>query len=240
MSHHTHPDGGTCSRCDHHSEVGYGDVGSGPGHEPAEAVEGRDDRPHSRCRPSVDRRQVVLDRRQVLLGGTAVLATLAGCGSGDGEAPDPVTLTTDDSCDVCGMVIPNHPGPSTEIFYADQQPSGHDNPARFDSTWEAFEYDFDRDWTVEAFYVTDYSSVEWSISEAGGDRLISTHPEASAFVDAEDVTFVVGSEIKGAMGRDLIAFSERADAESFRDDYGGSLTTFDDVTPETIAQMRQG
>jgi nitrous oxide reductase accessory protein NosL len=233
MTHHAHPDGETCSRCDHHGEVSSGDVGFGPGHEPSETVKGRDDRSHHRSRPGVG-------RRQVLLGGTAVLAALAGCGSGDGETPEPVTLTTDDSCDVCGMVIPNHPGPSTEIFYADQQPSGHDNPARFDSTWEAFEYDFDRDWSVEAFYVTDYSSVDWSLSEAGGDRLISTHPDASAFVDAEDVTFVVGSEIKGAMGQDLIAFSERADAESFRDDFGGSLAGFDDVTPETIAQLRQG
>jgi copper chaperone NosL len=228
MCQHSHPDGGTCSG---------GDLpdggGSGPGHEQARAVRNRPDRPRPEGLPSVG-------RRHVLIAGTAVLASLAGCGSGDGDVPDPVTLTTDDSCEVCGMVIPNHPGPSTEVFYADQQPSGHDNPARFDSTWEAFQYDFDRDWTVEAFYVTDYSTVEWSLSEAGGDRLISTHPDASAFVEAEDVTFVVGSEIKGAMGRDLIAFSERADAESFRDDHGGSVAGFDEVSPETVAQLGQG
>jgi len=228
MSQHTQPDGGTCSHCDHPDGVD-----SSSGHEQAGAVRNQPDRPRSRSMP-------IVDRRQVLLGGTAVLAALAGCGSGDGDVPEPVTLTTDDSCEVCGMVIPNHPGPSTEIFYADQQPSGHDNPARFDSTWEAFEYDFERDWSVDAFYVTDYSAVDWSLSEAGGDRLISTHPEASAFVDAETVTFVVGSEIKGAMGRDLIAFSEQSDAESFRDEYGGSLAGFDDVTPETIAQLSQG
>jgi nitrous oxide reductase accessory protein NosL len=181
-------------------------------------------------------------RRQVLLGGTALLAALAGCGSGSGAAPDPITLTTDDQCDVCGMVIPNHPGPSTQIFYADERPSGHDNPARFDSTWEAFQYNFDRldeGWSVDAFYVTDYSSVDYSVSQEGGDSIISTHPEAEAFVDAEEVTFVVGSEVKGAMGRDLIAFSEEGDAESFSDEYGGSLTTFDDVTRETIAQLGQ-
>jgi len=141
---------------------------------------------------------------------------------------------------VCGMVIPNHPGPSAEIFYADERPSGHDNPARFDSTWEAFQYDFergDRGWTREAFYVTDYSAVDYSVTEEGGDRVISTHPEAEAFADVESVTFVVGSAVKGAMGRDLIAFTERGDAESFADEYGGSLAAFDEVTPETIAQL---
>ena len=140
------------------------------------------------------------------------------------------------------MVIPNHPGPSAEIFYADNRPSEHDNPARFDSTWEAFQYNFDRldrGWSVAAFYVTDYSSVDYSLSDSDGDTLISTHPDADAFVDAAGATFVVGSDVKGAMGRDLIAFSEAADAESFRDEHGGSLSEFDDVSRETIAQLRQ-
>ncbi|WP_436930778.1 nitrous oxide reductase accessory protein NosL [Halosimplex halobium] len=180
-------------------------------------------------------------RRPLLVGGAVTLAGLAGCGSSDsGEAPEPVGLTTEDRCDVCGMVIPNHPGPSAEIFYADSRPSGHDNPARFDSTWEAFQYDFqrrDRGWETEAFYVTDYSAVDYSVREAGADLVISTHPDAAAFVDAESVSFVVGSEVKGAMGRDLIAFSERSDAESFADEYGGSLAGFDDVSRETIAQL---
>lgn len=172
----------------------------------------------------------------------ATLLPLAGCGSESADQPNPVTLTTEDQCDVCGMVIPNHPGPSAEIFYAENRPSDHDNPARFDSTWEAFQYNFerlDRGWSVAGFYVTDYSSVEYSLSSSDGDTLISTHPEAEAFVDAESVTFVVGSAVKGAMGRDLIAFSDSGDAESFRDEHGGSLVEFGDVSRETIAQLRQ-
>lgn len=186
-----------------------------------------------------------MPRRRVLAGGAALLAAgVAGCQSSspDGSVPDPVTLTEADQCEVCGMVIPNHPGPSAEVFYEDERPSGHDNPARFDSTWEAFQYNFDRldqGWSVAAFYVTDYSSVDYTVSTAGGDELISTHPEASAFVDAEEVTFVVGSAVKGAMGQDLIAFSAESDAESFRSEYGGSLATFDEVTRETIVRLEQ-
>jgi nitrous oxide reductase accessory protein NosL len=187
-------------------------------------------------------------RRRTVLGGLGAVgaAALAGCSGtentgteGTGDVPGAVTLTEGDTCEVCGMNIVNHPGPSTEIFYPDNQPSGHENPARFDSTWEAFQYDFerrDRGWNTAAFYVTDYSAVDYSVSEEGGDSVISTHPEAEAFADAESVTFVVGSAVKGAMGRDLIAFAERGDAESFADEYGGSLAAFDEVTPETIAQ----
>jgi nitrous oxide reductase accessory protein NosL len=183
-------------------------------------------------------------RRAVLAGaGTVATAALAGCtgGGGNGEdVPEPITLTSEHTCDVCGMVVPNHPGPSAEIFYRDEQPGGHANPARFDSTWEAFQFDFDRrdrGWERVVFYVTDYSAVEYELFEEGGDTLVSTHPEASAFTVAERVTFVVDSAVKGAMGRDLVGFSSRDDAESFRADHGGDLLTLGDVTREVIAQL---
>lgn len=184
----------------------------------------------------------VASRRQVLASAGGGLAlVLAGCGGDTQQAtPDPITLTTDHTCDVCGMVIPNHPGPSTEIFYADQEPSGHANPARFDSTWEAFQFDFerrDRGWERVAFYVTDYSAVEYELFEEGGDTLVSTHPEASAFTAAEQVTFVVDSEVKGAMGRDLVGFSSRDDAESFQSTHGGDLLALGDVTRDVVAQL---
>ena len=179
---------------------------------------------------------------------TGAVLALAGCaqiGNRDGattseNVPGAVTLTTDDACEVCGMIIPNHPGPTTEIFYPGKQPSGHENPARFDSTWEAFNYDFerqDRGWTRAVMYVTDYSAVDYRLFEEQGDTMISTHVNAEDFVAARKVTFVAGSEVKGAMGKDLIAFSEESDAQSFNDEWGGELVTVDDVTPELIAQL---
>jgi nitrous oxide reductase accessory protein NosL len=186
--------------------------------------------------------------RRTVLGGVATLGVtaLAGCsalsGGGGGDAPAPITLTQEHSCDVCGMVIPNHPGPSAEIFYPGREPAGHANPARFDSTWEAYQFDFERrdeGWEAAAFYVTDYSSVDYRTFTEGGDTLISTHPEAEAFGSAEAVTYVVGSEAKGAMGRDLVGFTDRGDAESFRDKHGGQLMSHGDVTPATIASLGQ-
>lgn len=186
-----------------------------------------------------------MTRRAVLAAVLGASVGLAGCSGteSDGEVPEPVSLTQSDECEVCGMVIPNHPGPSTEIFYADQQPSGHDNPAVFDSTWEAFQYDFDRQdrgWSRQVFYVTDYTAVEYELITDAGDTLISTHPDAASFAEAGSVTFVVGSEVKGAMGRDLIAFSDSDEAAQFREEWGGDLLAFDDVARETIAQLGRG
>ncbi|MFB6202481.1 MAG: nitrous oxide reductase accessory protein NosL [Halorhabdus sp.] len=182
-------------------------------------------------------------RRRVLGAvGAATTLGLAGCLSA--QTPDPVTLTDDDACDVCGMIIPHHPGPSAEIFYRNKDPSGHDNPARFDSTWEAFEYDFDRrdrGWTRAAFYVTDYAAVDYEVRTEAGTQLISTHPQRSAFIDAlsASVTFVVGSSVEGAMGQDLIGFSDEADAEAFRGEYGGNLVAFGEVTRSMVGQLSQ-
>ena len=182
-----------------------------------------------------------LTRRRVLAAiGAGATISVAGCLSA--QTPDPVTLGTDDACDVCGMIISQHPGPSAEVFYQEEKPSDHDNPARFDTTWEAFQYDFerrDRGWTRTTFYVTNYSSVDDDIFSDAGTTFISTHPAAEAFTPASDVTFVVGSSVEGAMGRDLIAFSDDEDATDFAAEYGGSEAEFDDVTRSTIAELAQ-
>jgi copper chaperone NosL len=207
---------------------------------------------HSECGNHSEATGRSVTRRRVLGETGAAVATaatggLAGCLSGGGgsggggeDAPDPVTLDESDSCDVCGMVIPNHPGPTAEIFYADEEPNGHPNPARFDSTWEAFQFDFerrDRGWNREAFYVTDYSAVEYDLVADGGDTLVTTHPDADAFAAAGDVTFVVGSAVVGAMGRDLIAFGDDGDAEAFQSEHGGDLAGFGDVTAAMVASL---
>lgn len=173
-------------------------------------------------------------------GSAAALAGCTGGTGGDGPAPEPITLTRADTCDACHMVIPIHPGPTAQIFYRDHQPEGHDNPARFCSCWEAFSSLFEHeqmDWEATVFYVTDYSSVDYTINEANGAVFISSHPEASAHANAADLFYVIGSEAKGAMGSDLLPFSVRDDAAAFADERGGEVVTYDDVTPALIGQL---
>jgi nitrous oxide reductase accessory protein NosL len=178
-------------------------------------------------------------RRHAIAATVGITAGLAGCLGGDGsDAPAAVTLSEEATCDVCGMVISQHPGPTAEIFYADRRPGGHDNPARFDSTWEAFQFDFEReDWSREAFYVTDYAAVDYEIRTDGDQQVISTHYDAASFVDATTVTFVAGSSVVGAMGEDLIGFADEAEAESFQAEHGGEIVGFDEVTPELLSTL---
>lgn len=199
--------------------------------------------PHGSIRRDQSVDPITATRRRVLLAGAgAATVSVAGClGTGGGsEPPDAVTVSEGATCDVCGMVIRQHPGPTAEIFYRDQEPNGHDNPARFDSVWEAYQYEFEKekaDWADVAFYVTDYSAVTYETSTDGDDTLISRHYEAPSFAAVDDVVYVVGSEVKGTMGRDLLGFSDRSDAEAFQSEWGGSLTPHDGVTPEIVAGL---
>jgi len=185
-----------------------------------------------RCHP--------ISRRLLLRTGGAGLAVgLAGCLGGP-STPAPVALTNGVACDVCGMIIEKHPGPDGQIFYRDRSPEGHDNPARFDSLKQCFfPYYLEhqqRGWTATGLYVTDYSSVEYTLQTEAGETYISSHPEADAFASAKELSYVVGSDIVGAMGPDFIPFSDRAEADDFAADYGGTVLAFADIDESVIGR----
>jgi nitrous oxide reductase accessory protein NosL len=180
-------------------------------------------------------------RRTVLrVGGGVAIPALAGCmGGGGGETPDPVALTDSKSCDVCGMVIEKHPGPDGQIFYRNNSPDAHDNPAWFDALKQCyFPYKLEHEqlgWEIAAAYVTDYSAVDYTVS-GNGEQYISSHPEADAFGPAAEMSYVVGSSVKGAMGDDFVPFSSPDDAASFADEYGGDVVAYGEIDEGLIGR----
>jgi nitrous oxide reductase accessory protein NosL len=184
-----------------------------------------------------------VSRRTVLGASGALAATaLAGCLGGDGgdSAPPAITIGSGDACDNCGMVIANHPGANGQIFWEDHAPAEHDAPFRFDALKQClFPHLFenrDQGRTPAAIYVTDYSAVEYSVSSSDDAPYISSHPEAEAFAPARDLSYVVGSEVNGAMGADFVPFSDAGDADAFAGEYGGEVVSFDDITPALVGR----
>lgn len=190
-------------------------------------------------------RPAPLSRRAVLrAGGAAAAVGLAGCSSLTGESceyetdPAATALTDQKRCDECGMVIDQHPGPVGQIFYCNNEPESHANPAWFDALNPClFDYHFskeDQDWSPTAIYVTDYSSVDWEVYTEDGEQFISSYVEAEAFAPARDLTYVARSDVKGAMTTAIVPFGDEGDAEAFSDEYGGELLAFEDVTPALV------
>jgi hypothetical protein len=75
-----------------------------------------------------------------------------------------------------------------------------------------------RDWTAEVVYVTDYSTVDYELTTRNGETYISTHTAAESFERAPDVRYVAGN----------------SDLEAFREEHGGDVVEFSDITPESI------
>lgn len=181
-----------------------------------------------------DRDSPVSRRTALVAGASAAAVALAGCTSfGGGSAPDPIALDAGQACDNCGMIVQKHPGPVGQVFFEDNSPEGHGNPAYFDALKQCmFPYRLEREsrgWTVAAQYVTDYSAVDYDVTTEGGDTYVSSHVEADAFAPAEELYYVVESVVNGAMGPDFVPFSGASDATAFADEYGGDVVEYGDI-----------
>lgn len=165
--------------------------------------------------------RTTLHRRTLV--GVIASAGLAGCLGGFSEDPEPIALTGQRECDNCGMIVSDHPGPVGQIYFSDDDPEGG-RPGQFCSSTCAYTYRFEQEdagRTVEVMYLTDYSIVDQEVREEGGDVLFSSHVEADAFAAIDGLTVVAGSDVVGAMGPELIPFSDEGDVESFQETYGG-------------------
>jgi nitrous oxide reductase accessory protein NosL len=130
-------------------------------------------------------------------------------------APGPV-----DKCPVCGMFVAKYPDWVAQVRFTD----GH--TAFFDGVKDLCKFYFDighyrperATAGVGAVYVTDYYTLEPIAAEA-------------AF-------FVVGSNVYGPMGHELIAFAAEDQAREFlRDHRGREILRFEAVTPDVVRSL---
>lgn len=190
---------------------------------------------HDACTPPVS-------RRRVLAGASAVaVASVAGCLGGNGDAaPAAVAISDAAACDECGMVISKHPGPNAELYWQGLEPEGRDAPFWFDSLKQCFFPHYfegrDADRTLDAAYVTDYSAVEYAVNTQEGASYITSHTGADSLADATTLSYVVESDVQGAMGPDFVPFSDDADAEAFAGEHGGSVVAFDEISPTLVGK----
>ncbi|RKD88976.1 nitrous oxide reductase accessory protein NosL [Halopiger aswanensis] len=194
-------------------------------------------------------------RRAALIGAALTgLGTLAGClggGSGGGESmSDPITIESEMQCDNCTMTIGDYPGPAGQSFYEDAaavlgsgsaggEGDDQDRPAQFCSSRCTYNFTFENEseQEPEVSYLTDYSAVDYEIDTGGDEPEISRHLDADGFAPATDLTFVVDSEVRGAMGASLIGFSDGDDADSFQEEYGGDRYEHDEINRELIQSL---
>lgn len=151
----------------------------------------------------------------VTMAATAEPATV----SGEGVEPRPPGPR--DRCSVCGMFVAPHADWAAQVVF-------EDGPrAFFDGAKDLFTYLLSRDrylpevrqLDIVAVYVTDYYEV--------------------TPIPAREAFFVVGSDVLGPMGHELVPHADREAADEFLRDHGGrQIVTFDEVTRALLQSLR--
>ncbi len=129
----------------------------------------------------------------------------------------PVTATQADKCPVCGMFVAKYPDFLAQIIFTD---GSH---ALFDGAKDMFKYFFDLKKYNAAKQRSDIASI--SVMD-----YYSMKP-----IDGQTAWYVIGSDVFGPMGRELIPFQQEMEAKEFAKDHlGKQILRFDEVTPALI------
>jgi copper chaperone NosL len=144
-----------------------------------------------------------------------LFAPLAGAAEKAPPAP-----TAKDKCPVCGMFVAKYPDWTMVILFKD---GSH---AFFDGAKDLFKYMLDmkrydpkkRTADIKTALVKDYYRL--------------------SFIDARTAWYVLGSDVYGPMGRELIPMEKEADAREFLNDHKGKkILRYGDVTREVIKSL---
>jgi len=128
--------------------------------------------------------------------------------------------TARDKCPVCGMFVAKYPDWLAAVSLRD---GSH---VYFDGAKDMFKYLQDmkkydpgrRPEDIEVIAVMDYYTLNW--------------------IDARTSWYVLGSDVYGPMGRELIPLEREADAREFMKDHKGlKIIRYSEVTPEVIKTL---
>ncbi|WP_246832460.1 nitrous oxide reductase accessory protein NosL [Thioclava sp. DLFJ4-1] len=167
-------------------------------------------------------------RRQMLKRAAALAAALSlgpGLSPARADAPtlDLPPPGPGDTCPVCGMFVYKYPEWVTTVLYAD----GYAD--HFDGAKDYFKYMFDMEKYALGRKADQITGM--GVTEYYGLKLI----------DAREALYVVGSDVLGPMGHELVPLMNAVDAQDFmRDHKGQKLLRHDEVTPELIDALDQG
>jgi copper chaperone NosL len=140
-----------------------------------------------------------------------------------GESAAPLLpVKSDTRCPVCGMFVGKYPQWLSQVRLSDG------TVAAFDGVKDLAAYAF----SPQAFGAAPGAVV---VDVAVRDYY------SQAWTDGRKAAYVLGSDILGPMGHELIPFSSRAAAENFmRDHHGQEMLDFTAISPPLIESLRKG
>jgi copper chaperone NosL len=125
-------------------------------------------------------------------------------------------------CPVCGMFVAKYPQWLTQINMSD-------------GSVEVF--DGVKDMLAYYFSPQQFGAADGAVA---GELLVRDY-YSQDWIDGKKAIFVLGSDVYGPMGHELIPFASQVGAESFfKDHHGSKIYSFSEITPEIIESLRKG
>ena len=151
-----------------------------------------------------------------VLCGLVILVLAEAAVSGPGLEVDP-----NEKCPVCGMFVAKYPQWLAQII------NENEKPLIFDGVKDMMAYYFnselyggDADLTLAQIWVRNYYTLD--------------------YIDGRTAFYVVGSDVLGPMGDELIPFATLKEAENFKKDHQGTdILSFDEITAPQIMEMKK-
>ena len=131
-----------------------------------------------------------------------------------------VTIKKTDRCPVCGMFVYKYPKWVAQIIFKDGTSYFYDGAKdMFKHIFDTAKYTLGKKAdNIKDIYVTDYYEVE--------------------LIEAKSAFYVLGSDVLGPMGHELLPFKDQESAQEFLEDHKGkSIIRFQDVTPAIIESL---
>jgi nitrous oxide reductase accessory protein NosL len=123
-----------------------------------------------------------------------------------------IEVTHKDKCPICGMFLYKYPRWVSMIEYKDGK------KFYFDGLKDLFKYYFEHPQNIEEMLTREYYTQE-------------SIPLKKAY-------FVIGSDVYGPMGNELIAFKDKESARNFLLDHRGKkIVTFDEIDKEMVYKL---
>lgn len=132
----------------------------------------------------------------------------------------PIKPSPKDKCPVCGMFVAKYPDFLAEVLFKDG------SYTVFDGAKDMFKYYFNMKKynpsknlsDIDSIYVTNYYDL--------------------TLINGYTAYYVLGSDVYGPMGRELIPFEKEGDAKEFMKDHKGkSLKRFKEITHEMVKEL---
>ncbi len=136
-----------------------------------------------------------------------------------------VKVTKDEKCPVCGMFTYKYPKWAAQIFY---KHNNHEHHYSFDGVKDMLKFYFDP---------MEWGNYETSVKSNITKMLVTDYYSQKA-IDARDSYFVIGSDVYGPMGDELIPFAELEDAKTFSMDHKGKkIVKFEDIIEAQVYKL---